>query len=162
MVKPGDEAMQKVAIAIGVALALGGVWWALADDEPAYDDPDALVEDDDPDDASPRRRGRRKGRGGKVAALEGRVSTLEAEVQQLKRQIAIINSMTPAERRFPKTINGSRRKRIAAGSGLQVQDVNRLLKQFTQMEKMMKKMARGGMKKMLRGMPGGGMPPGMR
>ncbi len=80
----------------------------------------------------------------------------------LKRQIALINSMTRAERRFPKTINGSRRKRIAAGSGLQVQDVNRLLKQFTQMEKMMKKMARGGMKKMLRGMPGGGMPPGMR
>ena len=80
----------------------------------------------------------------------------------LKRQIALINSMTPAERRFPKTINGSRRKRIASGSGLQVQDVNRLLKQFTQMEKMMKKMARGGMKKMLRGMPGGGMPPGMR
>ncbi len=80
----------------------------------------------------------------------------------LKRQIALINSMTPAERRFPKTISGSRRKRIAAGSGLQVQDVNRLLKQFTQMEKMMKKMARGGMKKMLRGMPGGGMPPGMR
>ncbi len=85
-----------------------------------------------------------------------------ADEAQLKRQIAIINSMTPAERRFPKTINGSRRKRIAAGSGLQVQDVNRLLKQFTQMEKMMKKMARGGMKKMLRGMPGGGMPPGMR
>jgi len=85
-----------------------------------------------------------------------------ADDKQLKRQIALINSMTPAERRFPKTINGSRRKRIAAGSGLQVQDVNRLLKQFTQMEKMMKKMARGGMKKMLRGMPGGGMPPGMR
>lgn len=85
-----------------------------------------------------------------------------ADENQLKRQIAIINSMTPAERRFPKTINGSRRKRIAAGSGLQVQDVNRLLKQFTQMEKMMKKMARGGMKKMLRGLPGGGMPPGMR
>jgi signal recognition particle subunit SRP54 len=85
-----------------------------------------------------------------------------ADDQQLKRQIALINSMTPAERRFPKTINGSRRKRIAAGSGLQVQDVNRLLKQFTQMEKMMKKMARGGMKKMLRGMQGGSMPPGMR
>jgi signal recognition particle subunit SRP54 len=81
--------------------------------------------------------------------------------QQLRRQVAIINSMTPGERRFPKTINGSRRKRIAAGSGLMVQDVNRLLKQFTQMEKMMRKMARGGMKKMLRGMPGGGMPPGM-
>ena len=85
-----------------------------------------------------------------------------ADETQLKRQVALINSMTPGERRFPKTINGSRRKRIAAGSGLQVQDVNRLLKQFTQMEKMMKKMARGGMKKMLRGMPGGGMPPGMR
>jgi len=85
-----------------------------------------------------------------------------ADETQLKRQIALVNSMTPGERRFPKTINGSRRKRIAAGSGLQVQDVNRLLKQFTQMEKMMKKMARGGMKKMLRGMPGGGMPPGMR
>jgi len=85
-----------------------------------------------------------------------------ADEQQLKWQVALINSMTPAERRFPKTINGSRRKRIAAGSGLQVQDVNRLLKQFTQMEKMMKKMARGGMKKMLRGMPTGGMPPGMR
>jgi signal recognition particle subunit SRP54 len=81
--------------------------------------------------------------------------------QQMRRQIAIINSMTPAERRFPKTINGSRKKRIAAGSGLQVQDVNRLLKQFTQMEKMMKKMSRGGMKKMMRGMPPGRLPPGL-
>jgi signal recognition particle subunit SRP54 len=80
--------------------------------------------------------------------------------QQMRRQIAIINSMTPAERRFPKTINGSRKKRIARGCGLQVQDVNRLLKQFTQMEKMMKKMSRGGMKKMMRGMPRGGLPPG--
>jgi len=85
-----------------------------------------------------------------------------ANEHQLKRQVAIINSMTPGERRFPKTINGSRKKRIAAGSGLQVQDVNRLLKQFTQMEKMMRKMSRGGMKKMMRGMPAGGMPPGMR
>ncbi|MCK5325596.1 MAG: signal recognition particle protein [Woeseiaceae bacterium] len=82
--------------------------------------------------------------------------------QQMRRQIAIINSMTPAERRFPKTINGSRKKRIAHGSGLQVQDVNRLLKQFMQMEKMMRKMSRGGMKKMMRGMPGGGLPPGAR
>ncbi|MDH3759321.1 MAG: signal recognition particle protein, partial [Gammaproteobacteria bacterium] len=79
---------------------------------------------------------------------------------QMRRQIAIINSMTPSERRFPKTINGSRKKRIAQGCGLQVQDVNRLLKQFTQMEKMMKKMSRGGMKKMMRGMPRGGLPPG--
>jgi len=85
-----------------------------------------------------------------------------ANEHQLKRQIAIINSMTPGERRFPKTINGSRKKRIATGSGLQVQDVNRLLKHFTQMEKMMRKMSRGGMKKMMRGMPAGGMPPGMR
>ena len=85
-----------------------------------------------------------------------------ANEQQLKRQVAIINSMTPAERRFPKTINGSRKKRIAAGSGLQIQDVNRLLKQCTQREKMMRKMARGGMKKMMRGMPSGGLPPGMR
>ncbi len=85
-----------------------------------------------------------------------------ANEQQLRRQVAIINSMTPGERRFPKTINGSRKKRIAVGSGLQIQDVNRLLKQFTQMEKMMRKMSRGGMKKMMRGMPGGRMPPGMR
>jgi signal recognition particle subunit SRP54 len=85
-----------------------------------------------------------------------------ANEQQLKRQVAIINSMTPGERRFPRTINGSRKKRIAAGSGLNVQDINRLLKQFTQMEKMMRKMSRGGLKKMMRGMPGGGLPPGMR
>jgi signal recognition particle subunit SRP54 len=83
-----------------------------------------------------------------------------ANEQQFRRQIAIINSMTPGERRFPKTINGSRKKRIARGAGLQIQDVNRLLKQHLQMEKMMKKMSKGGMKKMLRGMPGGGMPPG--
>ncbi len=85
-----------------------------------------------------------------------------ANEQQFRRQIAIINSMTPGERKFPKTINGSRKKRIAVGAGLQIQDVNRLLKQHLQMEKMMKKMSKGGMKKMMRGMGGGGMPPGMR
>ena len=85
-----------------------------------------------------------------------------ANEQQFRRQIAIINSMTLGERRFPKTINGSRKKRIALGAGIQIQDVNRLLKQHLQMEKMMKKMSKGGMKKMMRGMPGGGMPPGMR
>jgi len=84
-----------------------------------------------------------------------------ADEHQLRRQIAIINSMTPAERRYPKTINGSRKKRIASGSGQQIQDVNRLLKQHLQMEKMMKKMSRGGMSKMMRGMAGGGLPPGM-
>ena len=82
------------------------------------------------------------------------------DTKALKRQIAIINSMTPGERRFPKTINGSRKKRIAAGAGLQIQDVNRVIKQHTQMQKMMKKMGRGGLQKMMRGMGGmGGMPP---
>ncbi len=83
-----------------------------------------------------------------------------ANEQKIKRQIAIINSMTPGERQFPRVINGSRKKRIALGAGQQIQDVNRLLKQHLQMEKMMKKMSKGGMKKMLRGLPGGGMPPG--
>lgn len=81
--------------------------------------------------------------------------------KQMRRLEAIICSMTPQERRFPNIINGSRRKRIAAGSGTQVQDVNRLLKQFTQMQKMMKKMSKGGLGKMLRGLKGrmpGGMP----
>ena len=73
---------------------------------------------------------------------------------------AIISSMTPKERRFPDIIKGSRKKRIAAGSGMQVQDVNRLLKQFTQMQKMMKKMKGGGMAKMMRSMKGQ-LPPGL-
>jgi len=74
---------------------------------------------------------------------------------------AIINSMTPKERARPEIIKGSRKKRIAAGSGTQVQDINKLLKQFTQMQKMMKKMkGKGGMMKMMRGMKGM-MPPGM-
>jgi signal recognition particle subunit SRP54 len=73
---------------------------------------------------------------------------------QVHRMKAIINSMTAKERSFPAIIKGSRRRRIAAGSGTQVQDVNRLLKQHLQMQKMMKKMSRGGMGKMLRGMKG--------
>lgn len=85
--------------------------------------------------------------------------------KELVRTIAIINSMTPQERRFPNLIKGSRKRRIANGSGTQVQEVNKMLKQFTQMQKMMKKMKGGGMAKMMRGMksrlgPGGGMPPG--
>ena len=77
---------------------------------------------------------------------------------------ALICAMTPKERRFPDLISGSRKQRIARGSGLQVQDVNRLLKQHKQMQKMMKKMGqKGGMQKMMRGMDalmgGGGMPP---
>ncbi len=80
--------------------------------------------------------------------------------KEFKRMEAIINSMTPQERRHPDIIKGSRRKRIANGSGTQVQDVNRLLKQFGQMQKMMKKMKKGGMAKMMRGLKGK-MPPGM-
>ena len=74
--------------------------------------------------------------------------------REMHRMLAVIRSMTAKERRFPNIIKGSRRRRIAAGSGTQVQDVNRLLKQFTQMQKMMKKMSGGGMKNMLRGMKG--------
>jgi signal recognition particle subunit SRP54 len=89
---------------------------------------------------------------------------------QFKRMGVIIDSMTPKEKRFPDVINGSRKQRIAAGSGTQIADVNRLLKQHKQMQKMMKKVSRkGGMQKMMRGMQGmpgmqmpGGMPPGMR
>ncbi len=76
------------------------------------------------------------------------------------RMEAMINSMTPAERQRPDIIKGSRKRRIAAGSGTQIQDVNKLLKQFTQMQKMMKKMSgKGGMQKMMRSMKGM-MPPG--
>ena len=78
--------------------------------------------------------------------------------RQVHHMKAIINSMTPRERAYPAIIKGSRRRRIAAGSGTQVQDVNRLLKQHLQMQKMMKKMSRGGMTKMLRGMQGKGRP----
>ena len=74
--------------------------------------------------------------------------------KDLSRQVALINSMTNKERVFPALINGSRRKRIASGAGLQVQDVNKLLKQFKQAQKMMKKMSKGGMTKMMRGLKG--------
>ncbi|RJQ46805.1 MAG: signal recognition particle protein [Gammaproteobacteria bacterium] len=74
--------------------------------------------------------------------------------QDTRRQEAIINSMTPEERRKPGILNGSRKRRIAAGSGAEVQDVNRLLKQFEQMQRMMKQMSQGGMAKMLRAFKG--------
>ena len=74
--------------------------------------------------------------------------------KQVKQLVAIINSMTPQERRFPDIIRGSRKRRIAAGSGTQVQDVNRLLKQFDQMQKMMKRMGKGGLQRMLRDVKG--------
>lgn len=78
----------------------------------------------------------------------------KVDPRAIGRQVAIINSMTPRERRFPKSINGSRKRRIAAGSGQAVQDVNRLLKQHLQMQKMMKRLSKGGMKRMMRGLPG--------
>ncbi|MEN1942772.1 signal recognition particle protein [Luteimonas sp. MJ293] len=91
---------------------------------------------------------------------------VKQQVQQGKevpQMIAIINSMTKKERRNPTLLNGSRRKRIAAGAGVTPADVNRMMKQYQQMEKMMGKMARGGMKGMMRGLQGmmggrGGMP----
>lgn len=82
-----------------------------------------------------------------------------AAEKQFKQMEAIINSMTPGERRDPEMISGSRKRRIALGSGTQVQDVGRLIKQHKQMQKMMKKVtAKGGMAKMMRGM--GSMFPG--
>ena len=80
--------------------------------------------------------------------------------KEFSRMEAIISSMTMQERTRPEIIKGSRKRRIAAGSGVEVQDVNRMLKQFTQMQKMMKKMKKGGMAKMMRGLKGR-MPPGM-
>ena len=82
--------------------------------------------------------------------------------RQTVSMIAIINSMTPQERRFPDVIRGSRKKRIASGSGTRIQDINRLLKQFSQMQRMMKKFGKGGMKGMMRRMASlkGQMPPG--
>jgi len=82
-----------------------------------------------------------------------------------RHMIAIINSMTPQERRFPEVIRGSRKKRIALGSGMEIQDVNRLLKQHGQMQKMMKKIGKGGMAGMMKKLktlqgqlPGGTLP----
>ena len=84
---------------------------------------------------------------------------------QFKKMRVIIDSMTIAERKNPELLNGSRKRRITQGSGTQVQDLNRLLKQHKQMAKMMKKMKGGGMKKMMQGiggmMGGGGLPPGL-
>ncbi len=79
----------------------------------------------------------------------------QVDGRAIARQIAIINSMTPGERRFPKSIKGSRKRRIALGSGQAIQDVNRLLKQHLQMQKMMGKLGKGGnMKRMMRGLTG--------
>lgn len=87
-----------------------------------------------------------------------------ANDREIRQMIAIINSMTPQERRDPDVIKASRKRRIAAGSGLQVQDVNRLLKQHMQMSKAMKQFSKGGIRKLMQTMKGrlpfnGGLPP---
>ena len=98
----------------------------------------------------------------KLPGMGGMADKVKDKVddREITRMIAIIQSMTPKERKFPDIIKGSRKRRIAAGCGLQVQDVNRLMKQHQQMRKMMKKMSKGGMAAMMRGMKGN-MPPGM-
>jgi len=83
-----------------------------------------------------------------------------AEDKAVSRIEGIINSMTPTERAKPELIKASRKRRIATGAGVQVQEVNRLLNQFEQTQKMMKQFAKGGMAKLMRGMKG--MLPGMR
>ncbi|MDG4866506.1 signal recognition particle protein [Guyparkeria sp. 1SP6A2] len=99
------------------------------------------------------------GMSGLMDKLPG-MGKLGADAQQhvddrdVKRMIAIIDSMTPVERQRPDLIKGSRKRRIANGSGMQVQDVNRLLKQYRDMRDMMKKLSGGGMKKMMRAMKG--------
>jgi signal recognition particle subunit SRP54 len=105
------------------------------------------------------------GMGGLMSKMPG-MGNLSGQIQEkagdkeVARMVAIINSMTTQERRFPAIIKGSRKKRIATGCGMQIQDVNRILKQHKQMSKMMKKFKGGGMKKMMRAMQGQ-MPPGM-
>jgi signal recognition particle subunit SRP54 len=94
-----------------------------------------------------------------AANIQAQLKKVNPE-KEVKRTIAIINSMTAQERKFPDLIKASRKRRIAAGSGVEVQHVNQLLRQFDQSREMMKKMAGGGMMKMMRAMAGK-LPPGM-
>ena len=91
------------------------------------------------------------------AAAAQKAGAINAEQgdRDLRRQIAIINSMTRKERRNPGIIDGSRRRRIAAGSGTQVQDVNRLLKQFMEMQRVMKSMKGGKLRQLMGALKGG-------
>jgi signal recognition particle subunit SRP54 len=84
----------------------------------------------------------------------------QADDRTIRRIEGIINSMTPREREKPEILKASRKRRIAAGAGVSVQEVNRLLNQFEQTQKMMKMVAKGGMAKMMRSMRG--LFPGMR
>ena len=89
---------------------------------------------------------------------------LDRAEREVKRMEGIINSMTANERTHPDLIKAKRKQRIAKGAGVQVQEVNRLLKQFEQMQAMMKQMKKGGLAKMMRGMGRfmGGGAPGLR
>jgi signal recognition particle subunit SRP54 len=104
------------------------------------------------------------GVGALLDKLPGQMAQMAAGAQledkTVNRLEGIINSMTPAERRNPALLKATRKRRIAAGAGVQVQEVNRLLNQFEQAQKMMKMVSKGGMAKMMRGMKG--MLPGMR
>jgi len=93
-----------------------------------------------------------------IAQMAGQLPA-GAENKMVGRVEGIINSMTPLERSKPELIKASRKRRIAMGAGVQVQDVNRLLNQFEQSQKMMKMMTKGGIGKLMRGMKG--MLPGM-
>ena len=90
------------------------------------------------------------------AAAKQNVSDADAD-RMIRRTIGIIDSMTPAERRHPDLIKASRKRRIAAGAGLPVQEVNKLLKQYDQMSEVMKRMRKGGLSKLMR-MAGGRFP----
>lgn len=98
-----------------------------------------------------------------MAGMAAKMNPDDAD-KSIRRIEGIINSMTPLERRKPELIKATRKKRIADGSGVQVQEVNRLLKQFEETQKMMKMFSKGGMAKMMRSMGGlmGGKIPGMR
>lgn len=98
-----------------------------------------------------------------MAGMASKMNPDDAD-KAVRRIEGIINSMTPLERRKPELIKATRKKRIADGSGVQVQEVNRLLKQFEETQKMMKMFSKGGMAKMMRSMGGlmGGKLPGMR
>jgi signal recognition particle subunit SRP54 len=93
------------------------------------------------------------------AKLQEQVRKAQPE-KEVRRAIAIINSMTPQERRFPDLIKASRKRRIAAGAGVEVQEVNKLMRQFDTTRDMMKKLSGGGLKGLMRGLAGR-LPPGM-
>ncbi|MFA5170916.1 MAG: signal recognition particle protein [Sulfuriferula sp.] len=95
----------------------------------------------------------------KLPGAAGAAIPAGADEKAVNRIEGIINSMTPQERSKPEILKASRKRRIAAGAGVSVQEVNRLLKQFEQAQKMMKMMSKGGLSKMMRGMKG--MMPGM-